>query len=386
MAESIVFTSTLTGEVRRFNALHGKEGGEDYWVAPVEAASPVVVARGGVPDSEGSVYAGTVHGTIVRLSFETGEVIGEIPLTEPAEDGYVRSIAYSDGVVYGMLDSSTLCAVSVADGPLWRVDPDGESSTWLGGPVVADGLVYVAGVGGVYAFHPDGTPAWERSWVSAENVTPVVAGGVLYTASFEGAFALDAKDGAILWETGLATNKGHFALGIAAAGGRVFVNGDTALYALDAATGAQLWTAEPGADMTAPGVSGGGDAVLVCARGGDGKKYLSSLDAADGSIRWTSDVPLGAEGELERVARAVVSVGPVGHAFVTSHDGHVYAFAVSDGWLAWKARINHTGKSVYPLEAVASEDPPPLPYPPQANASGCLGLLLAPWRAFRRGS
>lgn len=386
MAESIVFTSTLTGEVRRFNALHGKEGGEDYWVAPVGAASPVVVVRGGVPDSEGSVYAGTVHGTVVRLSFETGEVIGELALTDPAVDRYVRSLAYSDGVLYGILDSGTLCACSVADGPLWQVDPDGEISNWLGGPVVADGLVYVAGVGGVFAFHPDGTAAWSQPGVAAENVTPAVAGGVVYTVSFEGAFALDAEDGAILWQTGLAASEKHFALGIAAAGGRVFVNGDTALHALDAATGAQLWTAELGPDVSDPGVSGGGDTVLVCARAGDGKKYLHSLDAADGSIRWTSDAPLGAEGELERVTRAVVSVGPVGHAFVTSHDGHVYAFALSDGWLAWKARINHTGKSVYPLEAVASEDPPPLPYPPQANASGCLGLLLAPWRAFRRGS
>lgn len=377
MAESgYVFTSTLKGSVRRFPATAGR--GIDAWEAPIGAASPVAVVRGGVQD-EDAVYAGTADGRVVRLSFHSGEVLGEFPLTEPPADKFVRSLAYADGVVYGVLGGSILCACTAGGAPLWQFDVDDEGSdNWIGGPVVADGLVYVAGAGDAYALRPDGSLAWKQP-VWAAEVTPVVVDGVLYTTAIDRALAFDAKDGAKLWEAELVTGKDIALMGIAVAGGRVFVNGDTALYALDSATGAQLWAAELGPDVTTPGVPEGGGAVLVCARGADGRQYLRSLDAADGSTRWTSDVPVAGEGQ--RVTRPVVGTGLPAHVFLTSHDGYVYAFALSDGWLAWKARINTSGKTVYPLEAVVSEDPPEF-----AVASGCLGLLLAPWRAFRRGS
>ncbi len=207
----------------------------------------------------------------------------------------------------------------------------------------------------------------------------MVVDGVLYTTAINHALAFDAEDGTKLWETGLVTGENITLMGIAVAGGRVFVNGDTALYALDAATGAQLWKAELGPEVTTPGVPDDGGVVLVCARGEDGQQRLRSLDAADGSVRWVSDVPLG--GDKQLVTRAVVGTGLPTHVFLTSQDGHVYAFALSDGWFAWKAKINTSGKNVYPLEAVVSEDPPAFDAAP-----GCLGLLLAPWRAFRRGT
>ncbi len=376
-AGSYVFTSTLLGNVRRLVALQGQA--IDAWEAPVNAASPVVVVRGGVQE-EDAVYAGTADGRVVRLSFHSGEVLGDFPLTEPAADKFVRSLAYADGVVYGVLGGSILCACSAAGAPLWQFDVDDDNSdNWIGGPVVADGLVYVMGAGDVYAFRADGSPAWKQPVIVAE-ASPVVVGGVLYTTAVDRALAFDAADGTKLWETdGLVTGASFSLMGIAVAGGRVFVNGDTALYALDAATGAKLWTEELGPDVTSPGVPDDGGVVLVCARGADGKQYLRSLDAADGTTRWVSDVPVGGEEQL--VTRAVVGTGLPAHVFVTSHDGHVYAFALSDGWLAWKAKINTSGKTVYPLEAVVSDDPPAF-----AAAPGCMGLLLAPWRAFRRGS
>ena len=371
-----VFTSTLKGSVRRLVELHGH--GIDAWEAPVDAASPVVVVRGGGQDGD-ALYVGTADGRVVRLSFHSGEVLGEFPLTQPVADKFVRSLAYADGVVYGVLGGSILCACSAGGAPLWQFDVDDEGSdNWIGGPVVADGLVYVVGAGDAYALRTDGSLAWKQPVLAAE-VDPVVVDGVLYTTAINHALAFDAEDGTKLWETGLVTGENITLMGIAVAGGRVFVNGDTALYALDAATGAQLWKAELGPEVTTPGVPDDGGVVLVCARGEDGQQRLRSLDAADGSVRWVSDVPLG--GDKQLVTRAVVGTGLPTHVFLTSQDGHVYAFALSDGWFAWKAKINTSGKNVYPLEAVVSEDPPAFDAAP-----GCLGLLLAPWRAFRRGT
>jgi outer membrane protein assembly factor BamB len=375
-ANHYVFTSTLKGSVRRFVALHGK--GIDAWEAPVKAASPVVVVRGGVQDDD-AVYAGTADGRVVRLSFHSGEVLGEFPLAQPVADKFVRSLAYEDGVIYGVLGGSILCACSADGAPLWQFDVDDEGSdNWIGGPVVADGLVYAVGAGDAYALRTDGSLAWKQP-VTGINLVPVVADGVLYTTAVDRALAFDAEDGTMLWEAGVASGANLSLMGIAVAGGRVFVNGDTALYALDAATGAQLWMAELGAEVTTPGLPDGGGVVLVCARGEDGQQHLRSLDAVDGSVRWVSNVPVG--GEKQLVTRPVVGTGVPAHVFLTSQDGHVYAFALSDGWFAWKATINTSGKTVYPLEVVASEDPPAF-----SAAPGCMGLLLAPWRAFRRGS
>ena len=45
--------------------------------------------------------------------------------------------------------------------------------------------------------------------------------------------------------------------------------------------------------------------------------------------------------------------------FVTSQDLYIYAFALSDGWFAWKAKIADHGP--FPMRPVWSADPTELP-------------------------
>jgi alcohol dehydrogenase (cytochrome c) len=110
------------------------------------------------------------------------------------------------------------------------------------------------------------------------QVTPVVAGGIMYVAGINECYALDAGSGRQIWHygrqrtPGLSTG-GHANRGVAVAGDRVFMETDNAhVMALNRFTGALLWDAElgdmrenyaassaplPAGDLVVSGVSGG---------------------------------------------------------------------------------------------------------------------------------
>jgi alcohol dehydrogenase (cytochrome c) len=84
------------------------------------------------------------------------------------------------------------------------------------------------------------------------QVTPVVAGGIMYVAGINECYALDAGSGRQIWHYGrqrtpnLSTG-GHANRGVAVAGDRVFMETDNAhVIALNRFTGALLWDAELG--------------------------------------------------------------------------------------------------------------------------------------------
>jgi len=110
------------------------------------------------------------------------------------------------------------------------------------------------------------------------QVTPVVAGGIMYVAAVNECYALDAGTGRQIWHYGrqrtpnLSTG-GNANRGVAVAGDRVFMETDNAhIIALNRFTGALLWDAElgdmrenyaassaplPAGDLVISGVSGG---------------------------------------------------------------------------------------------------------------------------------
>jgi alcohol dehydrogenase (cytochrome c) len=110
------------------------------------------------------------------------------------------------------------------------------------------------------------------------QVTPTVAGGIMYVAGINECYALDAGSGRQIWHYGrqrtpnLSTG-GHANRGVAVAGDRVFMETDNAhLIALNRFTGALLWDAElgdvrdnyaassaplPAGNLVISGVSGG---------------------------------------------------------------------------------------------------------------------------------
>jgi alcohol dehydrogenase (cytochrome c) len=110
------------------------------------------------------------------------------------------------------------------------------------------------------------------------QVTPVVAGGIMYVAGVNECYALDAGSGRQIWHYGrqrtpnLSTG-GHANRGVAVSGDRVFMETDNAhIIALNRFTGALLWDAElgdmrsnyaassaplPAGNLIVSGVSGG---------------------------------------------------------------------------------------------------------------------------------
>lgn len=119
---------------------------------------------------------------VVALSNESG--LEQWRYDAPAAE----SVAVVDGVVYGSADGDDVFAVDLETGEeRWRTPAVPGSNP----PVVADGLLYLAGTdGSVVALSPsDGTVVWEAT-VGGEHVGSVaVADGELLLGDREGRFA-----------------------------------------------------------------------------------------------------------------------------------------------------------------------------------------------------
>ncbi|MGH9434927.1 MAG: pyrroloquinoline quinone-dependent dehydrogenase, partial [Terriglobia bacterium] len=133
------------------------------------------------------------------------------------------------------------------------------------------------------------------------EVTPVVAGGVMFVTSANDVFALDARTGRVLWRHLRPITEGliddassHHNRGVALWHSRVYAETDNAhLLCLDARSGSVIWdvtyantTTENYGATSAPLVLK--DEVLVGTSGGDDgvRGFLAAFDARTGKLRW----------------------------------------------------------------------------------------------------
>ena len=155
---------------------------------------------------------------------------------------------------------------SAADWPTYNGDPRGNRYTTL----TQIDKSTVARLGVAWMFTLEGTGQLQ--------VTPVVAGGIMYVAGPNECYALDAGSGREIWHykrpktAGLSTG-GHANRGVAVAGDRVFMETDNAhVIALNRFTGELLWDTElddwhknysassaplPAGNLVVSGVAGG---------------------------------------------------------------------------------------------------------------------------------
>jgi outer membrane protein assembly factor BamB len=229
-------------------------------------------------------------------------------------------------------------------------------------PRLTADLVLAATEEGLAAFRrADGSPVWDTAVGGRIRTnTPVVAGGVAVTSSWEGQLvALDMVTGSVVWRVDLPGP----AFGPPTTDGTAVVaswdkSGERSggVVAVEASTGRQRWAvAVPGGGVSAPAVTASGNAVLVAgdltaralalasgkeqwrtgldgagspevppAPVGEGKVLvahrsggLDLLDAATGTVEWQ----LATDG-------AVVRGGPV-----VGRDGASFALALDDGRL-----------------------------------------------------
>jgi outer membrane protein assembly factor BamB len=155
---------------------------------------------GGTPALAGGLlYVGGYDLRLHALDAATGSEVwsyrtgGTIEFASPTVAG---------SLVYVASDDMYLQALGAASGTLvWRQSLGQQMFLHPPSPAVAQGVVYASGNGAVRAFNAiDGTPLWSTQIADASG-SPVVANGVLYVAGgLEGSFhALDAATGAPLW-------------------------------------------------------------------------------------------------------------------------------------------------------------------------------------------
>jgi outer membrane protein assembly factor BamB len=211
----------------------------------------------------------------------------------------------------------------------WSID-FGDFIALGSSPVLSGGVLYTASVatpdGYVRALDPlTGLAQWVKEFDSSVTFTaPAVAEGVLVVGSGDSnIYALDAATGKPRWtfDTGFGVFSSPTILN-----GVVYVgSNDDNLYALSLATGEVVWTRDLGnaASVESPAVASG-----VVYASTEFTRRVFALDAASGRKRWS-----------RRLTGGNIAAGPVvdqGRVFVTTEDGFLVSLDASTGGVLWR--------------------------------------------------
>lgn len=260
-------------------------------------ASPVV--------ADGLLYIGTKSGTLTARDKTTGALVWQFK----ADASITATVAVANGAVFFQSDANTVYAVDAKDGhELWHratgatvpfssmagFSEGTNWDYWASSPLYADGVVTIgSGDSNVYALDAkDGRILWSFKTGSRVRATPTTDGKLIYIGGFDGVmYALDPKTGKQRWSFKTEGNS-YFPVGsiqsaaTVADGLVVFGSRDYNVYALDAKTGKEVWKnlhAESWAAPATPAVK-------------DGRVYVPSSDAhfircndlKTGAVIWTA--------------------------------------------------------------------------------------------------
>ena len=269
---------------------------------------------------------------LLAMNAKTGTTLWKRPLDEAALD---FSPAVARDMVYITTPRETelgragsLYAFDAKTGTqLWR-----KTGTAQASPVVADGLVFVAGgeQGGPYSLVAyDATTGAVRWRVPVgfvgQETTAAVAGGRVFIVTQGTVFAFAEQTGAPLWRRVV---PGESSGAPTVASGLVLVGGYRGLHALDATTGAPVWSflSVTGLHFVQGRVAVARGAVYV-----DIDNQLDALTLADGAYRWQRTIVSNPNAAVEAspaVANAVIYVS----GWVNGTDG-LLAFGRGGGHL-----------------------------------------------------
>ncbi|GHA53790.1 pyrrolo-quinoline quinone [Amylibacter ulvae] len=300
----------------------------------------------------------------------------------------------ADGRVFAMDADGRLSAFSTSGGALWSVDisasTDTKDSISGGGLAYGDGiLVATTGYGEVYAMDPaTGTKRWSHRVHASVSSAPLVTNGkAILIAGNNKAVALELSNGRIAWEKDTAqSGAGVIGTGSPAAAGKItylpFATGEISANLMD--SGLQLWTqvvsgyrlgsargfvdafsGEPvvSGDVVYAGKQSGrltalnrrtGERLWTIDEGALGPVWpagnsvfvvtdqnnLKRLNAADGSVIWSQELPKYKN--IKRKRGAYAHYGPVvagGRVIVAGSDGQLRSFDPTNGNLVSSANI-----------------------------------------------
>lgn len=260
-----------------------------------------------------------------------------------------------DAAKTGQTDAS---APSTALGPAWRFQRPGADGC-PSAPAVADDTLYflsaTRGDNTVHAVDADGTELW-RTETAVTQCSPAVADGLVFVGGLGGLFALDAATGERRWHV---DRGGLFEPSPTVADGAVYLPGagdEGRIAARNTTDGTERWAFQAGtelpgstASMTAVAVA---DGVAYAAVGTDaGVGELYALDAATGDQRWGAGFPRTGARYVGNVATPTVADGRV--FFAT--DNALYALSL-DGTQQWRVAIDGFTPGNYTEQSPAVAD------------------------------
>ena len=208
---------------------------------------------GGVTVVDGRVYFGTLDAYLVVIDAQTGQFLWDV---EVSSEILSRPAVRGNDVVVQTIDSR-LFAFNVSDGsPKWVYDHLSPILTLrsTASPVITASQVIAAFDNGqvVSVSLRDGATGWntrvaqpkgknELERIVDVDSDPIVSGGVVYTASYQGnVVALNRGQGKLLWKKPISTYRN-----VAEYAGTVYVSTeDSELIAINATTGEVLWQNE----------------------------------------------------------------------------------------------------------------------------------------------
>ncbi|SDJ33129.1 PQQ-binding-like beta-propeller repeat protein [Natronorubrum texcoconense] len=183
----------------------------------------------------------------------------------------------------------------------------------------------------------------EAAWSVNHDSTVAVADDIVYTTTADGVVALDAADGALVWE-----NTDIDARDPVVAGERVYLGGDE-IVALDRDDGNVRWESDFDPEEWTSSHTVAYDGVFVVA---DGTLY--ALETDDGSVQWRKESAVvestdGDERESEFVTGAAAANGVV---YAGTETG-TFAFDPTTGETVWRDETWYSGitdQSIYATE------------------------------------
>lgn len=255
----------------------------------------------------GTVFIGTVDGTIHAVSTQTGLTRWEVVL-----EGAPGAPVVADDMVF-VAGGSRLHALDVEDGcEVWSASLAGNAV--FSDATVDEGVLYVGDSEGyIQAIYlPTGERFWYTRVGSAAASAPVVDGDLVYVRTDEGTVtALHTATGEVMWQvqggwtfspSGPVVTEG---LVVSAEAGGIF-------QALDADTGIRRW------EVTVPGIAVGSPVavngtVIVSTELPSRTGMITAMDATTGMQRWQVEIGAALASPLRTVG-GIVYFGDAGGA------------------------------------------------------------------------
>lgn len=280
----VVALDRFTGE-RIWSTRVGEPQGKPFYKF-WDRRDPAFVT-GGVGGGEGRILLGTTRGELIALAAGDG---AELWRTEVSSE-VLAPPAGAAGAVFAQTADGRLVALEAADGSRrWAFDSQVPLLTLRGtaAPLAFGELVFAAfGDGNVAAIaHANGAPIWVQRIMLPQgrteldrlvdvDGTPVLAGGLLFAASYQGKLkALRPNDGGVVWEVEASTF-----LDLAEGYGQIyFVSANDEVAAVGQASAAVAWRQEGLRNRRLTSPLAYGNYLIV----GDADGYLHVLAQSDG--------------------------------------------------------------------------------------------------------